>query len=177
MIIALYRCIGALFYALLLLLIAGITASAWCADLPAATPAATADDWQHNADAALSAVTTLAQALVKLTQDSATGFWAVLGTAGLALLYVGKRLAPLLRLAGPWGAVIDGAWSFAATLDQKKADQVQIAVTSAAGTAKPLMDALRAAPLDALPDNVRETLSNPHIALALETLATKPATA
>lgn len=175
MITALYRLSSVLFYALILLLLGTLCASAWGADLPPVTPPATASDWQRDADHALQAVVTASQALVHLAQQSSAGFWAMLSTAGLALLYIGKRLAPLLRFAGPWGAVIDGAWSFVATLDQQKADQVQSAVTRSAATAKPLFDALRAIPLTDLPPSLAVALQNPHVAMALQELAVKPA--
>lgn len=173
MIANLYRFGYALFYALILLLIYGLSRSLFGVELPHAVPAATASDWINNPDQAALDVEQLARALITITQSSAVGFWATMGTVALTALYVAKKVLPLIKpLAGPYGFLIDYAWSALASTDQKRADDIQQRTQQAALDTKPLLDALRAIPPHKLPDSIAAVLARPEVCMAVQLLAT-----
>jgi hypothetical protein len=88
-------------------------------------------------------------------------------------------LLALLRVAGPLipggGPFIQGAanlaWTLMSTNKQKQIDQAATTVGQAAHTAKPLLDELRAIPLDQLPPSLRALACSPYIAAAIQHLA------
>lgn len=100
-------------------------------------------------------------------------FWAMAGTAGAFALALLRVAAPMVPGGGPLlSGAANLAWTLMSTRNQKAADAAATIAQQAAANAKPLLDALRAAPLESLPDNVREAIRNPHVAQAVDKLAT-----
>jgi hypothetical protein len=96
---------------------------------------------------------------------------------GLAIFLLGviRVAAPIIPGAGP---LVQGAanavWSLMATRKQKQADAAAQTVSQAAQVAKPLLDELRAMPLDQLPPSLRELVNHPYVSAAIQHLSEPP---
>jgi hypothetical protein len=105
-----------------------------------AHPAATAAEWLADPKTAGDA----ADGLAKHTGTLGPAGWTGLITAGITVLAILRKVAPLIPGVGPaWAFVIDGAWNIAQHKDAKAADKAQAQVADYANMAKPAIKTLR----------------------------------